>query len=568
MPKAGGGGLRTSLVGIINSMFSRSGQPRDGYFRGTDLRNLQANPTNPMYSWGADANWGQPISRFMNVFQPNGGLFSPGLPLQPVEPEYTRRWDFPTGYNLQYTPRSYEPIGFEELRFLAKEDITALCIETRKDQIAKLHWSIKPKDEDKPSKKGSDKRIDMLTEWWEFPNNEDDFATWLRAALHEVLVTDAPAFEPMYNRAGELIGIDVVDGATIKVLLDDTGRRPIPPAPAYEQIIHGRPWVLLEDGSKVNVDDDQEVGERFTSQELIYFPRNKRVSHVYGFSPCEQAYLTINTSLRRGIMQLQYFTESNVPRGILSGVNEWTPEQLAQYQDWLDDKVAGNTAERTRLILAPQGVNYQPIREPPYKDDFDDWRSRVICFAFNLPPTAFVRPQNRATAQTQSETSSQEGLAPLMNWVKRLIDGVIQRRMGFDDLEFAWSDDQDPDPKDQATILIGYVKEGIYTRNEARDVLGMDPIDGGDDATVDTTQGPVLVRDLEDASEQVTNPPLPPMQAAAPNGAPASSKAPGKGVVPGKGQSAGKAPTGQKAKPKPKAKEAQPATKTASAHPF
>ena len=56
---------------------------------------------------------------------------------------------------------------------------------------------------------------------------------------------DAPAFEMRHNRAGEMIGLDIVDGSTIKVLLDETGRRPQPPAPAYEQIIHGRPWRLL-----------------------------------------------------------------------------------------------------------------------------------------------------------------------------------------------------------------------------------------------------------------------------------------------------------------------------------
>src|SRR5438105_7534227 len=51
-----------------------------------------------------------------------------------------------------------------------------------------------------------------------------------------LLVLDAPALEIRRNRAGEVIGLDVVDGATIKLLIDDTGRRPRPPAPAYEQI--------------------------------------------------------------------------------------------------------------------------------------------------------------------------------------------------------------------------------------------------------------------------------------------------------------------------------------------
>jgi hypothetical protein len=51
-------------------------------------------------------------------------------------------WDYPVGYNYIYTPRSYEPVTFEELRALASnEALTRLAIETRKDQIEKLQYS-------------------------------------------------------------------------------------------------------------------------------------------------------------------------------------------------------------------------------------------------------------------------------------------------------------------------------------------------------------------------------------------------------------------------------------------
>ena len=43
--------------------------------------------------------------------------------------------------------------------------------------------------------------------------------------------------------------------------------------------------------------------------------------------------------------------------------------------------------------------------------------------------------------------------------------------MGDSDLEFIWSDVQPANPKDQAAILDVYVKNGIYTVNEAREIL-------------------------------------------------------------------------------------------------
>jgi HK97 family phage portal protein len=428
------------------------------------------------YTWGG---WGSQndLTQFRDVFQPEQGIFSPSYPLVPPERERVRLWDFPVGYNTVYTPRSYEAIGFDDLRALAEShDITRLAIETRKDQIEKLEWIIKPRNE-KNRAADAASRVERLVEFWRKPDGEQPFATWLREALEDVLVLDAPAFEIRRNRGGEITGLDVVDGSTIKVLIDNTGRRPAPPAPAYEQIIHGRPWRLL------------------TSDELIYVPRNPRPHKAYGFSPVEQILVTVNIGLRRQVMQLQHFTEGNVPPGLLNAPDGWSPEQIRQFQEWFDSILGGNTASRTRLVWGPSGAKYQAFKEAPYKDDFDEWLARIVCYAFSLPPTAFTPQVNRATAQTAQEAAHEEGLAPLLGWVKRLIDGVIQNRMGHADLEFVWSDVRPADPTDQATILGGYVRDGIYTLNEARDILGLNPVDGGDEPMFLTQHGPILLRD-------------------------------------------------------------------------
>ncbi|MBV9815010.1 MAG: phage portal protein, partial [Alphaproteobacteria bacterium] len=363
------------------------------------------------YTWGG---WGgqNDLTQFRSVFEPDVGIFSPGYPLAPPEREKVRLWDFPVGYNTIYTPRSYEPIGFDELRALAEcHDITRLAIETRKDQIEKLDWTIKSRNEKSP-RADAGSRINRLTEFWRSPDGEQPFATWLREALEDVLVLDAAALEVRRNRGGDIIGLDIVDGSTIKVLLDNTGRRPRPPAPAYEQIIHGRPWRLL------------------TSDELMYLPRNRRPHKAYGFSPVEQIVTTVNIGLRRQAMQLQHFTEGNVPPGLLNAPDGWSPEQIRQFQEWFDSVLAGNTGNRTRLLWGPGGAKYQAFKEAPYKDDFDEWLARIVCYAFSLPPTAFTPQVNRATAQTAQEAALEEGLAPLLGWVKRLVDGVIQTRMG------------------------------------------------------------------------------------------------------------------------------------------
>jgi HK97 family phage portal protein len=426
-------------------------------------------PLNPSYTWGQQGLEAQ----FGPVFQPGQGIFSPGYPLAPAEPERLRLWDFPVGVNTLYTPRAYEPVSFDELRALAdSHDITRLAIETRKDQLEKLDWTIRPRTTPFPAADART-RSAQLADFWRQPDGERPFASWLRELLEDLLVLDAPTLEVRRNRSGEIIGLDVVDGATIKVLFDETGRRPKPPAPAFEQVIHGRPWKLL------------------TTDDLLYLPRNPRPHKAYGFGPVEQVVMTVNIALRRQAMQLQHFTEGNVPPGLLSAPDGWNAEQIRQFQEWFDGVLAGNTGARSRLVWAPSGTTYQAFTEAPYKDEFDEWLARIVCNAFSLPPTAFTRQVNRATAETAQEAALAEGLAPLMGWVKRLADHVIQHRMGQADLEFAWVDVRPADPAEQAKMLDIYVRAGIYAVNEARDVLGFDPVAGGELPMVYGSAGPI-----------------------------------------------------------------------------
>jgi Phage portal protein len=474
------------------------------------------------YSWGAPATiWGgqQALAPMDPAFD-RTGLFSPNQPLVPADSQRTRVWDFPVGYNLVYTPRSWEPVSFEELRALSLYYLVAAAIETRKDQIEKFEWAIVSRDPDSP-RAGADKRIAALTEFWRHPDEKTEFASWLRVALHDLLTIDAPAFEIRRNRGGDIIGLDIVDGATMKILVDDTGRTPEPPVPAYEQVIHGRPWRLL------------------TKDELLYAPRNRRSDHVYGFSPVEQVLLYINIGLRRAITQLHYYTTGNVPEGIITGPEGWNSSQIAEFQSWFDSVLAGNLAERNKVVWTPAGSKYQAFKSSPIERDFEEWLARVVCYVFSVPPTALVNQVNRATGETMQEAAVEEGNQPVMAWTKRLADRVIQLHMGHTDLEFEWQTEDPLDPEDKATMFIGLKDAGVITINQVLEQLGMDPSteDGADDLMFKTGTGPVLLRDI-------INPPEPPA-ALAPPGADDTQGQPG-------------APGGKpkpKAKPSPKAKE-------------
>lgn len=412
---------------------------------------------------------------------------SPAQPMAPVAQQAAgRQFDYPVGTNLFYTPRGQELTSFQQLRALADNcDLVRLAIETRKDQMASMAWTIAHVDPDQNV--ADDPRAKQIEAMMRRPDNVHGWQAWLRMVLEEVMVTDATSIYPRRRNSGELMGFELIDGTLIKPLIDGTGRRPAPPSPAYQQVLKGIPAV------------------DYTTDELIYVPRNPRVHKFYGFSPVEQIILTVNIALRRAASQLQYFTEGNIPAAFASVPTDWNPDQIKAFQTYWDAVIEGDQTYKRKVRFVPGGTKVENIKDAPLKDEFDEWLARVICYAFSLPPTAFVKQMNRATSDTQQEAALKEGLAPIMIWVKEVMDYLIQSVMGYADLQFQWSEEEALDPTSQQTILTGYQKTGNYSINDIRAKLGEDPIDhpGANAYLIFTASGAVTL-------DAVMEPPQPP----------------------------------------------------------
>ena len=114
--------------------------------------------------------------------------------------------------------------------------------------------------------------------------------------------------------------------------------------------------------------------------------------------------------------------------------------------------VAGDLAKRRRAKFVPGEAAAKVVqtKEPSQKDDFDEWLARIICYAFSVPPQWAVKLMNRATADNQSAQAEDEGLEPTKEWVKDLIDEIIAEEFASPDLELAWLDEDETDPKGAA----------------------------------------------------------------------------------------------------------------------
>ena len=231
--------------------------------------------------------------------------FSPGVPLIPgaINPLQDRgrpdprRYEFLVAQNINITETRLVP--FKTLRAAADQiDILRRCIEVLKNKIAALEWDItitqaasekiiansggnhlqamnKARDQFAPE-------IDRLVDFWRMPDIQEGltFADWLKLSLEEILVLDAWAIWPQKTVGGDLMGLKVLDGSTIKPLINDLGFRPTPEqGPAYQQILYGFPR------TEFDVTDDAPAADgEFTSDQLVYNIMNRRTWTVYGLS--------------------------------------------------------------------------------------------------------------------------------------------------------------------------------------------------------------------------------------------------------------------------------------------
>ncbi len=401
-----------------------------------------------------------------NFFSP----FQPVLPFAPLAADYARTWDYPVGINLDYQPRRFALM--KQLRLMSQSwGLLRSVIETRKDQLLSVPWDIAGRD-------GADggARAAALKAFFRKPDRKNRFSRWARLLLEDLFVTDAPSLYIWRTEGNAVHAIEVIDGVTILPLVDDAGRRPDWPSPAYQQIIKGLPAINL------------------TEREIIYAPMRPRPElPVYGYSPVEQLYLEVTEGIRRTLYQVEFWTEGSLPELVITVPDTWSPQQIAMFQASFDAMMAGNQPLRSRVRFVPGGMKPFDIKNAngeALKSDYDEWLARLVCYTFSVSPQPFVKEMNRATAEVSAEIAHQEGTMALQAWFKgEIMDPLIQEVFGAEELEFVWAAKPESDPLVQAQVAEIDVRNGVRSINEVRRERGLGSIPGGDEPRIYTARG-------------------------------------------------------------------------------
>jgi hypothetical protein len=179
-------------------------------------------------------------------------------------------------------------------------------------------------------------------------------------------------------------------------------------------------------------------------------------------SPFEQIALTVNIALRRDASTLDYYRAGSSPDAFATLPKEWTADQIRSFQDYFDALMSGNLARRRQTKFMPADFKLIEARQPPLKDQYDEWLARIICYAFSVPVSPFISQVNRATGETMRQQATQEGLVPLKAWVKNALDHVIQECMAEPASSSSGLATTFVDPLEQAQTLKIFTSSGRH----------------------------------------------------------------------------------------------------------
>lgn len=401
-------------------------------------------------------------------------IFSPGQPVAPVAHEARpRQFQYPVAVNMAQLPRRDYPglTPFETLRYLAKKHpLAALCIRVRCEQIAMLPGAYVAK---RPSEQASlQADCDALNLWMDQPDRHQNRVAWLSQLIRDMLEIDAPTIYRRPSRGGGLYGLDIVDGATIKPILDIQGR-----TVAYQQVIYG---LALSQylGRPAGPDEDQIIGE-YAPGEIWYQPYNVQTVSPYGRAPMEDMLEQASIYLQKQGYDLGHFTEGNIPGAIAvldpaAGLGSLNVEQVSDFEDNFNAVLQGDVARGVKLKFVPFPMKVERLQElstgGQYESDWEERMVKMTCAFYGVTPSeiGFTADVNKSTGDSQENVTYRRAKA-LTQWLKLcLFDPVAHHDFNYPSVEWQWNYGESEDLASLASSQQADIAAGVITAQESR----------------------------------------------------------------------------------------------------
>ncbi|UFU14625.1 phage portal protein [Curtobacterium sp. C1] len=341
----------------------------------------------------------------------------PGSPLLPRTgySQRPRATDYPVGVNIASSSReAWGRTSYATLKAIIDAyDVARMCINHKIDEMRSMEPLFQPADGVSGDVSAA---IDAARAALARPDRDNDYAEWLALVLEGALRYDSTVLYQRRNMAGDVIGLEVVDGTTVFPYVDENGRRPAPPAPAYFQRIKG-------------ITDTW-----FTADDILFRRFRPQTDSPFGLAPIESVLLTANTDMRFQWHFLQMFTDGTVPAGLMQLPPDISsPDQVAEWQDYWDAFTSGDQSILHKLIAVPAGTQLIETKPKVFDKTFPQYLMSRVAAAFGVVPQdlGIIDDVNRANGETQVDVQFRVNTLPWVRFVESILNRYVQTSLGL-----------------------------------------------------------------------------------------------------------------------------------------
>lgn len=226
--------------------------------------------------------------------------------------------------------------------------------------------------------------------------------------------------------------------------------------------------------------------ETYAPDQVVPFKNPNPLNPVRGMGSIAVALDTIDTDIYAEDFNKRFFLNNATPDTVLTTDQRITQENMRRLESDLKRRFGGTKNAHKTMILQG-GLNIQPLNSTQRDMEFleqSKWvRDKMMAIFGNTKMSlGLVEDVNRASADASLYGWLKEVIKPKMQSFVDALNEFYLPNMTGEPLIFGF---EDPYPEDSAEDIT-MAKEGYnkwLTRNEARDLFELEPVEGGDEFT-------------------------------------------------------------------------------------
>ncbi len=283
---------------------------------------------------------------------------------------------------------------------------------------------------------------------------------WVETVMAHLLLHGNAFLVHVYGGAGQLVGLQPVHPSAVGLEVDPM----VPGGKIFR--------VTFEDGSQ----------RILTAIDLTHIPALSTDPMGRGLSPISVVRNSLGTSISGDNAAARLFSNGMLISGLVTPEEDLTEEEAKQIKDSLRAKMLGQENAGDVAVINRK-LKFERWSMSPEDSQFIESRRfqiEEVSRIFGVPPHLLMDMERQSSWGTGLIEQNQAWARyTLAGWTTRIEQRLSRLLPKPRFVEFDYTGLLRPTPGEEINLLLAEVNGGLITVNEARQTLGLDPIDEG-----------------------------------------------------------------------------------------